>query len=151
MKKYTFTLIVVCCSYLPLFSQSPDRRAVYNASLDYIEAFYKTEPFRLEKSVYENMVRTGFYWKGRDSSYSDLKTMSYAQLVQFAKDWNKSQWLPADAVQKIEILDVQDKTAVSKITVYWGTEYLELAKIDDRWKIINILWQGYPKMANQNE
>ena len=145
MKNLILIICLVLAGYKPVQAQSADRRAVYDASMDYIDAFYKSEPFRIERSVFQDVVRRGFYWKGLDSAYSDMRTMTYVQMIQFAKDWNKNQWLPADAVKKVEVLDVQDKTAVSKITVYWGTEYLQLARIDKNWKIVNILWQSPPK------
>ena len=147
MKNLIFILYLVGAGYYPVNAQSADRRAVYDASMDYIDAFYKSEPFRLERSVFRDVIRRGFYWKGLDSAYSDMRSMSYDQMVQFSKDWNKSNWLPDDAVKKVDVLDVQDQTAISKITVYWGTEYLELARIDKNWKIINIIWQSSPRTA----
>ncbi len=130
-----------------LMAQSGDRTGVYDAAMNYIDAFYETQPIMIEKSVYPDVIRRGYYWKGLDSTYSELRTMTYAQMIELAKDWNKSDWLPADAVKKVDVRDVQDKTAVAKITVYWGTEYLQLAKIKDQWKIINILWQSIPKIT----
>ena len=147
MKKIAPLIFISFLFSSHLQAQNPDRRAVYDASMDYINAFYNTEPIRLEKCVYPEVVRRGYYWKGLDSSYSDLRVMTYAQMIQFAKDWNKSQWLPANAVKNIDVLDVQDKTASVKINVFWGIEYLQLAKIDNQWKIVNILWQSIPKMA----
>ena len=151
MKNLIILLFLIAAGYQPVFAQSADRRAVYDASMDYIDAFYKSEPFRIERSVYPEVIRRGFYWKGIDSTYSDMRTMSYAQMVQFAKDWNKTNWLPATAVKKVDVLDVQDKTATSKITVYWGTEYLQLALIDKNWKIINIVWQSIPPAIQETK
>jgi hypothetical protein len=142
MKKLILILFLLPAGHLPVAAQSADRKAVYDVSMDYIDAFYKSEAYRIERSVYQDVIRRGFYWKGLDSTYSDMRTMTYTQMVQFAKDWNKTKWLPADAVKKVEVLDVQDKTAMTKITVYWGTEYLQLARIDENWKIINIMWQS---------
>jgi hypothetical protein len=132
-------------------AQSPDRKAVYEAARDYVEAMYKSEPYRIERSVDHSIVRRGYYWKGLDSTYSDLKVMSYEQILQYAKDWNKSGWLPANAPETVDVYDVQDKIACAKITAYWGTEYLQLAKVGEKWKILHILWQGIPKKASQKK
>ncbi len=151
MKKFFFVIGLLFTGYISGMAQSADRTGVYNAAMNYIDAFYHSEPFMIERSVSEDVIRRGYYWKGLDSAYSDLRSMTYAQMIQLAKDWNKSEWLPADAAKKVDVLDVQDKTAVAKITVYWGIEYLQLAKTGDQWKIINILWQSIPKMANNKK
>ena len=127
------------------FSQNPDRKAVYNAILDYVEAIYESSPERIERSVHPDLVKRGFYWKSRDGIYSEMTEMTFDQLKQVAKDWNKSGWLPDDAEKNIEIYEVKDKTAVAKLTAYWGTDYLHLAKMDGRWLIMNVLWQAEPK------
>lgn len=40
--------------------------------------------------------------------------------------------------------DVQDQTASAKLTAWWGTDYLLLAKEKGRWMIIAVLWQSPP-------
>jgi hypothetical protein len=149
MRNLILSLIIVILCIRPVKCQTTDRKPVYDAAMDYIEAMYKSEPYRIERSVDHNVVRRGYYWRGLDSTYSDLKVMTYEQILQLAKDWNKSGWLPVNAPEKVDIFDIQDKTASAKITVYWGTEYLQLAKVGEKWLIINILWQSIPKNAKK--
>jgi hypothetical protein len=33
---------------------------------------------------------------------------------------------------------------VAKITAQWGIDYMQLAKFDGQWKILNIVWQSHP-------
>ncbi len=42
------------------------------------------------------------------------------------------------------VFDVQDQTASAKLTASWGTDYLLLAKVGDRWMITHVLWQSPP-------
>ena len=144
MRRIIFILGLMVYSY-GSFSQNPDRKAVYNAILDYVEAIYESSPERIERSVHPDLVKRGFYWKSRDGIYSEMTGMTFDQLKQVAKDWNKSGWLPDDAEKNIEIYEVKDKTAVAKLTAYWGTDYFHLAKMDGRWLIMNVLWQAEPK------
>ncbi len=140
-------LFAVLLLILPLLAQAqdPDRRAVYNASLDYIEGMYTADPARIQKSTFKDLVKRGFYWKGKSQTFSELTSMSYDQLVQVAKDWNREGWLPEDAPREITILDIQDKIALVKTTAYWGIDYLHLCKMDDKWMIVNVIWQNFPK------
>jgi hypothetical protein len=146
MKKLLILIGFAILSF-PSYSQNPDRRAVHNAVLDYVEAMYESSPERIDRSVHPELVKRGFYWKSANGVYSDMTTVTFAQLRQISKDWNRSGWLPADAIKEIELFDVKDKTALAKLTAHWGTEYFQLAKIEDQWMIMNILWQAEPKTS----
>lgn len=39
----------------------------------------------------------------------------------------------------------QNQTASAKLTAWWGTDYLLLAKYDGRWMIRQVLWQSPPR------
>jgi hypothetical protein len=39
----------------------------------------------------------------------------------------------------VAVLDVLDQTAVAKVTAAWGGDYMQLAKFEGRWKIVQIL------------
>ena len=54
---------------------------------------------------------------------------------------------PGTAPKEIELLDVQDQTAAAKLTAWWGTDYLLLAKYDGRWMIVHVLWQTPPRAS----
>jgi hypothetical protein len=45
-------------------------------------------------------------------------------------------------IEKVEIYEIQDKTASGKVTAWWGTDYVLLEKIDEKWFLKMILWQG---------
>jgi hypothetical protein len=49
---------------------------------------------------------------------------------------------PATAPKKVELLDLLDQTAAVKVTAWWGTDYMLLAKYDGRWMISHVLWQS---------
>ena len=51
---------------------------------------------------------------------------------------------PATDPKEVEILDIQSQTAVVKVTAYWGTDYLQMAKYDGRWMILHVIWQTLP-------
>lgn len=35
--------------------------------------------------------------------------------------------------------------AAAKVTAWWGTDYLQLAKYDGQWMIVHVLWQSPPR------
>ena len=49
------------------------------------------------------------------------------------------------SAKEIEIFDVNSKTASAKLTAEWGIDLFHLAKINDQWKIVNVIWQSQPE------
>ncbi|MFY9573635.1 MAG: nuclear transport factor 2 family protein [Blastocatellia bacterium] len=129
-------------------SQSTDEREMVRlAVLDYVEGVYQVEPTRIERSVHPNLSKHG-YWREKGKDTYTTGKMSFAELVEVAKTWNKSGKLPKTAPKEITIFDVQDQTASAKLVAAWGTDYFHLAKYDGRWMIVNVLWQSPPPAKN---
>jgi len=139
------TVLIIALTALftvPVYSQKSDRDLVYAAVEDYVEGLYQAKPDRIKNSVHPELTKKG-YWKGKDKTdYAYDGMMTFDQLVKLAETWNAKGWLPKDAPKKIDIFDVQDQTAIAKLTAHWGTDYFQLAKYDGKWMIVNILWQG---------
>lgn len=142
MKKRFSTLMMLVLISFSGFSQVTDKEMVHAAIEDYVDGIYLVQPDRIKKSVHPELVKKG-YWKGKDKTeYAYDGVMTFDQLVKLAETWNAKGWLAKDAPKKIDIYDVQDQTACGKLTAYWGTDYFQLAKVDGKWMIMNILWQG---------
>ncbi|HEY7912501.1 MAG TPA: nuclear transport factor 2 family protein [Blastocatellia bacterium] len=124
-----------------------EREAVRQAVLDYVEGVYELDPSRIERSVHPDMAKRGFFVKKGESAYSSGQ-MTFAQLVELAKTYNKSGRVPKDAPKEIVIFDLLDQTATIKLTAVWGIDYMHLAKYEGKWKIINVLWQTHPKRGD---
>ncbi len=121
-----------------------DREAVRQAVLDYVEGIYEVNHSRIERSVHPEMAKRGFFVKKGETAYSSSQ-MTFAQLVELAKTYNKSGRVPKDAPKEIVIYDVLDQTATIKLTAVWGIDYMHLAKYEGKWMIVNVLWQTHPK------
>jgi Putative lumazine-binding len=125
---------------------SADKEGVRQAILDYVEGVYDVDPSRIERSVHPDLTKHGFFKRPDETSYRTGR-MTFAQLVEVAKTWNKDRKLTKDAPKEITVLDVLDQTASAKLVAAWGIDYFHLAKYDGKWKIINVVWQSHPKKA----
>ena len=124
---------------------SGDRAGVERAVLDYVEGFYEGDTAKLVRSVHPNVVKYGFFIP-RDSSRYSGEAMPYAEFLAYANRVKaRGRPAPADAPKRIEIFDVLDQTASAKLTAFWGTDYLLLARENGRWMIRQVLWQTPPK------
>jgi hypothetical protein len=145
MKK--LILIIAALVLLPsaVFAQTDaEREAVKQAVLDYVEGIYTVDASRIERSVHPELAKRGFFVKKGESAYSS-DVMTFQQLVDLAKTYNKTGRVPKDAPKEVVIFDISDQTASAKLTAVWGIDYIHLAKYDGRWKFVNVLWQTPPK------
>lgn len=146
MKK--LILIIAALVLLPasVAAQGMDaeREAVKQAVLDYVEGIYTVDATRIERSVHPELAKRGFFVKKGETAYSS-DVMTFQQLVEVAKTFNKSGRLPKDAPKEVVIFDISDQTASAKLTAVWGIDYIHLAKYDGKWKFVNVLWQTPPK------
>ena len=124
-----------------------DRAAVERAVLDYVEGFYEGDTTKLVRSVHPDVTKYGYYIP-RDSSKYVGEPMPFAEFLSYARGVRaRNQPAPATAPKRIEIFDVQNQTASAKLTAWWGTDYLLLAKYEGRWMIRQVMWQSPPRQG----
>lgn len=127
--------------------QGGEREAVRNAVLDYVEGFYQGDTTRLVRSVSPQVHKHG-YWRERATGRYTAEPMTYAQFMSFANGVRAGRNRPpANAPREIVLFDVQDQTASARLTAWWGTDYLLLARENGRWMITHVLWQQAPSRA----
>lgn len=123
-----------------------DHKLVKAAILDYVEGLYLVDSTRIEKSVDTTLRKLGYWFNPKEKAWTGGSNMSYTQLVSLAARWNKSgKRVNENTPKEIEIYDVNTKTASAKLTAAWGVDYFHLAKMNDQWKIMNVIWQSIPK------
>jgi hypothetical protein len=144
MKQLIFLAValVILLPNLPVQGQESDREAVRQAVLDYVEGIYGVDPSRVQRSVHPKLAKTGFYRGPNDPAFRPGSNMTFDQLMEIAKNWNKAGKLRKNAPKEITIYDVLDQTATAKLVAEWGTDFMHLAKFDGKWMIVNVLWQS---------
>jgi hypothetical protein len=145
MRKATF-LVMAFVMVWPIAGRAQsntEKEAVKQAVLDYVEGIYEVDHKRIERSVHPELAKRGFYVKKGETAYTGTP-MTFTQLVELAKTYNKGGRVPKDAPKEVVIYDVLDQTATAKLTAVWGIDYMHLAKYEGKWMIVNILWQTSP-------
>ncbi|MDQ4121859.1 MAG: nuclear transport factor 2 family protein [Acidobacteriota bacterium] len=143
MKKTILLLFTLVLTISANAQTNEDKEAVRRAALDYVESIYEVDPAKAERSVHPDMAKRGFALRQGATAYTPL-TMTFPQLIDLAKNYNKNGRVPKDAPKEVVVFEVLDQTASAKVTATWGIDYLHLAKFDGKWKIIHVLWQSLP-------
>jgi hypothetical protein len=121
---------------------APDKEGVRRAVLDYVEGFYEGDTTKLVRSVHPDVQKYG-YWIPRDSTQYSGEAMPWPDFLSYARNIRmRGKPAPADAPKDVVVYDVQDQTASAKLTAWWGTDYLLLARYGGRWMIRMVLWQS---------
>jgi hypothetical protein len=144
MRRFLLPLALNGLLIAPLAAQNQaDHRGVREAVLDYVEGVYEMKPERIARSVHPTLVKQGMVREGNASSYNGPIAMNYQQLHDLAATWNRDHRNadPDTAPKVVEVYDVQDATAIAKLTAVWGTDYFLLSKLDGKWMIMQVLWQ----------
>jgi hypothetical protein len=147
MIKSIFCLLLIACSFLS--RAQPAKEEVTNAVKDYVDAFYYGDTSKIHRSISVNVVKYGYYIPKAKTIYEG-EPMSFKEMIDYAAGVKKRGASPdvEKFPKKIEVFDVLDQTASAKLTAWWGTDYLLLAKLNGRWMITHVLWQSPPPKKN---
>ncbi len=127
---------------LVVAQSAEDRAGAERAAMDYLEGFYEGSTEKLSRSVHPDVLKFGFYME--DGEYHRAP-MTFDEMLQFATRVKERGDHPdASAPKRVELLDVLDQTAVAKVYAWWGSDYLNMAKYDGTWKVVQVLWQSAP-------
>ncbi len=125
-------------------SQDAEDGAALSVARDYLEGIYEVDPSRIERSVHPDLAKTGLYL--HEGEFTPVG-MTYEELLETARTFNASGWIPSHAPGHVELVERTDRTAVARVTAVWGIDYLTLARFEDGWKIVHALWQSPPEAA----
>ena len=142
----TFLFFLTIASFMLTLSaqETPlEQKKIIQTCLNYIEGFYEGDSTKIIQSIYPNMYKLG-YWKNKDTGiYESDGTMSYQQAIAYANNVLKNKrFAQPDAPKKVEVLDIGNHIAAAKITAWWGVDYVLLSKLNDSWRIEEVLWEG---------
>lgn len=146
MKKSVLLLILAGSLTAILRAQniSPeDAAAIKKPAVDYIEGWYEGNAARMESALHPELAKR-IVIVDVSTGRSRLDSMSAMTLVQRTRAGGGTK-VPKEKQQKdITILDRFNNAAVVKVIASEWIDYLEEAKVNGEWKIINVLWEVKP-------
>ncbi len=147
MKQFIFSCLFLSISILT--QAQPAKEEVINTVTDYVDAFYYGDTGKVHRSISANVVKYGYYIpKGK--TIFEGESMSFKEMIDYAAGVKKRGVSPnvEKFPKKIEVFDVQEQTASAKLTAWWGSDYILLARINNHWMITHVLWQSPPPVKN---
>jgi hypothetical protein len=116
----------------------PDIAAIYQAASDYYDGWYKANVDRIARSLHPDLAKRAIR---KDASGTDfLHHLSKGQMLEKTEEGGGSD-TPIDKQRyDITLLDRYEEIAAVKVVAYEYIDYLQLAKQNGQWQIVNALW-----------
>jgi hypothetical protein len=127
---------------------SDETEAIRKTALDYIEGWYAGDAARMEHALHPDLAKRMISTDPK-TGRSQFNHMSAMALVQRTREGGGKKTPPDRQLKEVTILDRYNKAAVVKIVASDWIDYLEVAKFNGEWKIINVLWELKPKANGQ--
>ena len=141
MKYPVIYIFILLFSAFALGQTKQDTLAIKQTALDYIESQHSPNPARMERALHPRMVKRTF-WKDKATGKDYVRETNTESMVLLAESYNKNgDKFPASPRKDIKLLDVSDRTASVKLFADEWIDYMHLVKLNNTWKIINVLWQ----------
>jgi hypothetical protein len=121
-----------------------DSAAIRQTAMDYIDGYYTANADRMARAVHPELVKRIII---RDPRYSHelIQGMGATQLIEGTRAGGGSQTPVDKRKMDVTILDITyGKVAAVKIVATGWVDYLQEAKVDGQWKIVNVLWERTP-------
>ena len=121
-----------------------DSSGIREAAMDYIQGWYEGNAERMQRALHpelaKRIVRTD-----PKTGHSTLGTMGALTLINSTKAGGGSK-TPVDRRRTdYRLLDIYESAAVARVDAGEWVDYLELAKWNGRWVIVNVLWELRPQ------
>lgn len=122
-----------------------DSAGIRRAAMDYIEGWYAGDGARMARALHPELAKRMVYTAPNGRSM--LNQMSAMSLVDGTAAGGGKQTPPEKRQEDFSILDLYRNAAVAKIVASDWIDYLQLARWNGEWKIVNVLWELKPRPA----
>ena len=147
MKKLCLLILFLAIAVGPLKAQpapDPEAAAIRQAALDYIEGWYEGDAARMERALHPELAKR-IVMTDTATGNSRLDSMGAMTLVQRTRAGGGRKTPKEAQMKEVTILDRFQNAAVARVVASNWIDYLQLAKFNGDWKIVNVLWELKPK------
>lgn len=122
---------------------SADSAGIRGAAFDYIEGWYAGDGDRMARALHSELVKRIVITDS--TGHSRIQNQSAMTLIEGTRAGGGRR-TPIERQRKdFAILDIYHGAAVARIVASDWVDYLELAKWNGQWKIVNVLWERTPQ------
>ncbi|MFC3032272.1 nuclear transport factor 2 family protein [Pseudoalteromonas fenneropenaei] len=131
-------------------SENDDQTLITRAALDYIESQHQVDVAMMDRALHPKLVKRTF-WHDKEGQEFVMET-SKEVMLRVAASYNKNgDRFPTEPTKKVEILALDGRIAMVKLTADEWLDYMQLFKNDaGQWQIVNVVWQYHDLSRHQS-
>lgn len=134
-------VLLLAMTATSLAAQEPeDSAAIRATALDYIEGWYAGDAARMERALHPELVKR-ILAVDPETGGSFIDEMGASKLIEGTRH-GYGKGIPESARRTgVTILDILGNAAAVKVDAGPWVDYMHMVKVDDGWKILNVLWE----------
>ncbi len=117
-----------------------DSTAIVATALDYLEGWYEGNADRMDRALHPDLAKRVVM--NTADGKTELQHMGEQDLVGMTR--RRGERDKVDLRDRIRILDVFGKAAVVRADADGWVDFLQIARIEGEWVIVNVLWELHP-------
>ena len=121
-----------------------DLEGIRHACLDYAEGWYNADPERMRRCLHPQLVKRTLMRDSQTGTWLLRRPADAEMMVGFTEQGGGSALPEAQRINEVLIYDVFRHVASAKVLSTEYVDYVQLAKFDDQWLIVNVLWERKP-------
>ena len=146
MKNLLVIALLLGASSVAEAQTAADTAGIRAAAFDYMEGWYSGDAARMERAVHPELAKR-IMRQSPDGTQSRLDQMSAMSLVMGTRNGGGKNTPPAMQEKGFQIFDIYGNAASARGTMSGWIDYMQLAKWNGRWVIVNVLWELKPTPA----
>lgn len=122
-----------------------DSAAIRAAALDYIEGWYTGDAARMERAVHPELAKR-IVAVHPQTGATALRNMTAEELVAATAAGYGTRTPAEDRRADVRILDIFENAACVRVDANAWVDFLHIARWEDSWVIVNVLWELRPEV-----
>jgi hypothetical protein len=121
-----------------------DVAEIHQAALDYAQGWYEGDAERMRRSLHPELAKRAIL-SDPQTGAERFHHLSQQQMVAKTAQGGGSADAPANKrYYAVTVLDIYGDIASVRADTYEYVDYLQLARSQGRWQIVNVLWTYHP-------
>ena len=119
---------------------SSDTDQIRQTCLDYLEGWYSGDADRMQRALHADLSKKGYQILPA-TKRPNLVHLSAVNMVEYTRAEAGKQKPDTDLQIEITVHDIGRNIATARASSLKFVDYVQLARLDDRWQIVNVLWE----------
>lgn len=118
-----------------------DINGITQSCLDYAEGWYNADAERMQRCLHPQLVKRTLMRDPHTRLWMLRRPADAEMMVAFTQQGGGSAVPESQRIYEVMIHDIFRHLACAKVVTAEYMDYVQLAKFDQRWLIVNVLWE----------